>query len=97
MLKIKRVRHLVMGIALSAAGSAQGAKSAQEANEFINKILEEGFHKVEWHVLRSTFTESGDPAFVQNEYLFTQYEDAPEEAPIVRAGRAKKTEEPVPA
>lgn len=102
MKKITKVRHVIAGIALSAAGASQGAfKSAAEANEFFNReILPDGYHEVRFNVLRSTHTESGDPAFVQNEYLFIQYEEdeVSEEAnePVKKVSKAKK-EEPVPA
>lgn len=85
MQKIKRVRHGVLGIAFSAAGKAQGALTPQEANDFINDVLKDGYHEVQVIALRNTFTESGDPAFVQNEYIFIEYED---EAPAVRSKKS---------
>lgn len=104
MQKIKKARHLIMGIALSAAGAAQsGAKSIQEANEFLNEALKEGFHEIQVSVLKNTFTESGDPAYVQNEYIFIEYEDdevvqeVTHEVAPAKVGRPKKVEEPVPA
>lgn len=99
MQKIKRVRHGILGIAFSAAGKAQGAMTPQEANDFINNILKDGYHAIQVTPLRSTQTESGDPAFVQNEYIFIEYEDDSVVEEVRRVGRPKKVaeEEPVAA
>jgi hypothetical protein len=63
--------------------------SVDEANNFVNEVLKDGYHAVQVHTLKNTFSESGDPAYVQNQYIFIEYEE--EDAPKV--GRPKKSEQ----
>jgi hypothetical protein len=71
---IKEVRHVIAGIALSPAGANMGGKSPDELNKFISGIAKD-YDEVQVHLIRGAKDEAGDPAFVQNEYIFIKYAD----------------------
>jgi hypothetical protein len=69
---IKGIRHVVAGVALSPAGEHMGGMPVVELNKFISDIAKD-YDEVQTHLIRSVKDEGGDPAFIQNEYIFIKY------------------------
>lgn len=84
MQKIKEIRHVVLGIAFSPTGVAQGGKSVDEVNKIVTDIGKD-YNEVTINVVKNSLDERGDPSFLLNEYVFVKYED---EAVTARAKKS---------
>lgn len=75
-MKIKEIRHAVLGISFNPTGDVQGAMPVAEASKFISEAAQ-GFDEVQTHIIRPVLDERGNLSFVLNEYIFIKYEDVP--------------------
>lgn len=78
-MKIKEIRHVLLGIAVSPTGQAQGGLPVDQVNAKVTEIGQ-GYDEVQTHLVKNALDERGDPSFILNEYVFIKYEDAPVKA-----------------
>jgi hypothetical protein len=73
---IKKVRHALMGIALSPRGAEAGGKSVDEINALVSQIAVD-YDEVTMTVIQKSNDEKGETSYVLNEYFFVKYDEAP--------------------
>lgn len=73
-MKVTKVNHVVLTLALNSAALALGGESQKDIDEKINKRLAEGYDEVEVIPLRTNFDERQQPTHIINQYIFRKYE-----------------------